>query len=277
MDEAAFFSYYVEKAEDKNSRTDYYDKWNLVYNDLIEKAKCISDAIPFSNAWIAQQIHSQLPENCILHLGILNSLRCWNMYKIKNSICSYSNTGGFGIDGGISSLLGASLVHPNKLYFGVVGDLAFFYDMNAIGNRHVGNNIRLMVINNGLGTEFKNKMNLASKAGIGDDVDAYIAAAGHYGQKSRELVKHYAQDLGFIYFSAASKEEFLEKKEMFLQDKMLDKSVLFEVFTYSQDETEALELLQTLDTSPIGVARSMAKNILGEEGIHKIKKYIRGV
>ena len=57
-----------------------------------------------------------MPKNSIIHFGILNSLRCWNCFEIDHSIRGYSNTGGFGIDGGVSSLIGASLV--NRLYSG---------------------------------------------------------------------------------------------------------------------------------------------------------------
>ena len=76
--------------------------------------------------WIAQQTILKLPKDSILHLGILNSLRTWSYFDIDDTIIVYSNTGGFGIDGCVSSLIGASLAEPNKLFFGVVGDLAFF-------------------------------------------------------------------------------------------------------------------------------------------------------
>ena len=71
-----------------------------------------------------------------------------------------SNVGGFGTDGALSSLLGASLCNPNKLYFCVIGDLAFFYDMNALGNRHFGKNVRILLVNNGKGCEFTHNLNL---------------------------------------------------------------------------------------------------------------------
>lgn len=35
-----------------------------------------------------------------------------------------------------------------------VFDLSFFYDMNAAGIRHVGNNVRIILLNNGGGAEF---------------------------------------------------------------------------------------------------------------------------
>ena len=50
----------------------------------------------------------KLPENSVLHLGILNSLRSWNFFEVPTSVSAYSNVGGFGIDGGVSSLIGAS-------------------------------------------------------------------------------------------------------------------------------------------------------------------------
>ena len=69
----------------------------------------------------------------MLFLGILNTLRTWNYFDIPDTVYGYSNTGGFGIDGYISSFVGASLVHLDKLYFCVAGDLSFFYDMNVLG------------------------------------------------------------------------------------------------------------------------------------------------
>ena len=76
-------------------------------------------------------------------------------FETHSSITGFCNTGGFGIDGIMSSFIGASFMTKNKLYFCVIGDLAFFYDMNVLGNRHIKSNIRIMLINNGKGTEFR--------------------------------------------------------------------------------------------------------------------------
>ena len=42
----------------------------------------------------------------------------------------------------------------DKMSFLVIGDLSFFYAMNAIAIKHKKNNIRIMLINNGGGAEF---------------------------------------------------------------------------------------------------------------------------
>ena len=228
--------------------------------------------LPFSNIWIASQTAAKLPENSVLHLGILNSLRSWNFFETPESVRVYCNTGGFGIDGCFSTLLGASLANSDKLYFGVMGDLAFFYDMNALGNRHLGKNIRLMIINNGVGTEFKNYNHRAAL--WGDDANEYMAAAGHFGNKSKELIKNYAENLGCKYISASSKEEYLAVLDEWLNPEISDKSIVFEVFTSDSDESNALRKMNTIEVSVKGGAKIIVRKLLGEKGVKFIKKLL---
>lgn len=233
MDEMDFWEHYVE---DRIFTDEYYQRWKKADDCLRENMP----ELPFSNPWIASVLKDMIPAGSVVHFGILNSLRSWNYYMFKNKVRSMCNVGGFGIDGCVSSLIGASLVHPENLYFGVVGDLAFFYDMNAIGNRHVGKNIRLLVVNNGLGAEFTMYNNPTSK--FGERAANFIAAGGHFGNQSKKLLHHYAEDLGFEYISANCKKRFLEVVETFVSSES-DRSIIFECFTNSKDESESLELL----------------------------------
>lgn len=271
MEEKEFFRRYTAETESQNAYLDstFIKEWHNECSKLSNKVP----GLPFSNIWIAQQTASKLPEGCALHLGILNSLRSWNFFETPDKVTGYSNTGGFGIDGGVSSLIGASLANRTKLYFGIIGDLAFFYDMNVIGNHHVGNNVRIMLVNNGRGTEFRNYNHPAAR--FGDDADPYMAAAGHFGNKSHQLVKHYAEDLGYEYMSASSKEEYLTHVGRFLTPELTDKPMLFEIFTDSADESKALELMNHLEMSPEGAAKDMAKKILGPSGVQTLKKILK--
>lgn len=271
MDEVFFFEKYVEMAEKSQNKTDYYDRFHKACVGLESKVP----ELPFSNPWIAKNTVDLLPNGCELHLGILNSLRSWSLFEIdvKKKIEIYSNTGGFGIDGMISTLLGSALVEPSKLFIGVIGDLACFYDLNALGNRHMPPNIRLMVVNNGRGTEFRNFNHPAAR--FDEDADAYMAAAGHYGNKSRNLLKHIAEDLGFIYLKAESKEEYISVSHKFLNTELKKAPVLFEVFTDSLDESDALRALYSIEVSTGATAKAAVKNILGEKGVAAIKKIIK--
>lgn len=269
MKEEEFFNAYLKRATDSKPGKTFLQEWKQelehISSDLPE--------FPFSNIWIAQNTINKFPEGSSLHLGILNSLRSWNFFESPSSIQCFSNTGGFGIDGGLSSLVGSSLANPNKLYFGVVGDLAFFYDINVLGNRHIGSNIRIMLINNGKGTEFRNYNHKAAM--FGEAADAYIAAAGHFGQKSSSLVKHFAEDLGFHYLTASNKKDFIKNVDFFLSDTKLDKPVIFEVFTDSKEESKALEMMNTLRSSATGTVKQAAKKILGPSNINTLKRILK--
>lgn len=262
MEEEVFFEHYIQPSEKKN--TSYYDEWLQEYRTLESR---IGD-IPFSNVWIAKKLSKKIPENSILHLGILNTLRSWNYFEIPKSVLVYCNTGGFGIDGIMSSALGASFA-TEKIVYCVLGDLAFFYDMNAIGNRHLKNNLRILVINNGHGQEFRTHGHRAAQ--FGEDTDKYIAAAGHYGNKSISLIKHYAEDLGFVYMSANDKASFEAVYLQFVSGKQADAPIVFEVFTNNDDETEATKLILDLNKDVSTGATEMAKQILGEKGVKALK------
>lgn len=229
------------------------------YQSIFEKIP----ELPFSNIWLAKYSSGLIPDNSYIHFGILNSLRSWNLFKLPKTVSGSSNVGGFGIDGGISTLIGSSLAHPERLHFGVFGDLAFFYDMNSLGNRHVGHNIRIILVNNAKGTEFRLYQHPASK--LGDECDRFISAGGHYGNKSHDLIRHYAQDLGFKYLSAANKEEYIEAAQTFFNSDINCGSMVLEVFTDSQDENDALYIINNIVKNQGQDLKNKIRGILGDK------------
>ena len=270
MEEMSFFKAYLKNEVSGSTDNNLYlQTWQNEWKRLSEKIP----EIPFSNAWVAQRSANKMPAHSVLYLGILNTLRVWNFFETPDTVTVYANTGGFGIDGALSSLLGVSLANREQLCFGIVGDLGFFYDMNAIGNRHIGNNIRIMLINNGRGMEFRNYSHIAAR--FGDDADPYIAAAGHYGKQSKTLVKHYAEDLGFEYLSANDKESFIANEERFFSEQSTDRPIVFEIFTELQNENEALWKICHLETSTSGNLKNMVWNVLGDDGVQAIKRILK--
>ncbi len=267
MSETEFFKRYTKEKVNKS------DNYLLACKEHLTKLHKEIPELPFSNLWLAQKVHKCVPENSVVHFAILNSLRSWNFFELPPTVESASNVGGFGIDGCVSTLIGASLVHKDKLYFSIVGDLAFFYDMNSVGNRHVGNNVRILLINNGTGTEFRNFNHPA--AVFGESSDDFHAAGGHFGNKSQRLVKDYCENLGFEYLSASNKNEFEKVYERFFLHNITDKPMLFEVFTNSDEESKALETIMTFSKTSTAKAKNIAKGILGEKGIKTLKSMMK--
>lgn len=271
MPESFFFKKYFKEGTARHSYYDACMALQIKYSSSLPE-------FPLSTIWVAQQIAQNLPGHSNFHMGIWSSLRSLNYFNTPDSTYGNCNVGGFGIDGCVSSLVGASICNPQQLYFGIVGDLAFFYDMNVLGNRHVGNNIRLIVVNNGRGNEMRYSFSPA--ASLGDDGKLYLAAAGHFGNQSSELIKHYVEDLGYEYLAASTKEEFIKQKEHFFSNSIAERSMVFEIFIESEEkEEETYQLITSLEKDNTLImkhnVKSVIKEVVGQKGIDIIKKIVK--
>lgn len=271
IEEETFFRYYADCKKGPKSNA-YARKWQAECDRILAQMP----QLPFSNVWVAKTMSSLLPDGVVFHLAGSNTARAWNFFSIPKSVECYSNDGTMGIDGQVSALIGESLADQSRLHFGAVGDLTFFYDMNSLGNRHIGRNLRILVVNNGKGAEFKLYSHPAYA--FGDAGDAYMAAAGHFGSKSPDLIRHYAEDLGFEYLTASSKEEFLQAVKRFTLPEMTEHSMIFEVFTDSSDESDAIYAMNHIVSNATAKTKDMAKKLIksvaGEKGVAAVKNLL---
>jgi 2-succinyl-5-enolpyruvyl-6-hydroxy-3-cyclohexene-1-carboxylate synthase len=238
----------------------YLESWKAYATEI----SAGTPELPFSNTWIAGRLAKELPAKANMHFGILNSLRNWNLYEVDESVTTACNVGGFGIDGCVSTLVGAALADPTRLHFGVIGDLAFFYDLNSLGNRHRPKNVRILLVNNGGGCEFELSTHFGSQ--FGEQTGDFISAGGHFGSKSNALVKHVAEDLGFRYICADSKESFEAAFRDFVSGSVDGPPVVFECFTDFDEESKALELMAGIDKReiPNPHPQSVAKRLINK-------------
>lgn len=238
-----FFEHYSRGEGDFS----YRKAW-MSYAGELEKA---IPELPFSDISIARRLSGALPKRAIFHPAIMSSLSAANFFQPSEDVETASNVGGFGIDGCVSSLIGASIANPDRLCVSLVGDLAFFYDMNCLGNRHVGPNVRIVLVNNNRGMTFKHSDHFGSV--WADEANKYLAAAGHFLSKGDTLktgvtpAQAWAESLGFTYLRAESNEEFeIGLKQLI--DPSARKPVLIECLTKEVDERAARDLLFELDT-----------------------------
>lgn len=207
----------------------YYEKWV----DEIGSA-VIPDDFPLSHALIAKKLSPLIPVNANIHFAILNSLRFWEFFPLAPSIKCYSNVAGFGIDGCLSTFLGQS-VASEVLNFLIIGDLSFFYDMNAIGIRHLKDNVRIVLVNNHGGGEFRLQAHAADQ--FGDDSNRHIAAAGHFGDSA----EGWAKNNRFNYIRVSDKSEIDHALQLLV--KKSNTPVLLEVVTTMRDDAASLQAI----------------------------------
>lgn len=83
----------------------------------------------------------------------------------------WCNRGVNGIEGSVSTAVGFAAASPDKVIL-VTGDLSFFYDQNALWNRHLGGNLRILLLNDHGGGIFRQVKGLDPCARLEDIVSA---------------------------------------------------------------------------------------------------------
>jgi len=99
-----------------------------------------------------------LKQNDNLFIGNSLSIRMLEQYtvNIEKKIKLYSNRGASGIDGLISTALGISYANKNKRNILIIGDVSFFYDLNALLITHNYRiNLTIVILNNNGGKIFE--------------------------------------------------------------------------------------------------------------------------
>ncbi len=220
-----FFQYYTENAPKLGSNNMKYHK---LWEEYAQKAKLPEFA--FSNAYAIENLAKRIPKKSLMHLGILNATRVMEHCEVADGVEAYSNIGAFGIDGSMSTFMGES-VASGKLSFLVIGDLSFFYDMNALQIKHVDSNVRIMLINNSGAAEFHF---FVGRERI-PSINRHIAA--EHGTSA----KGWVESRGFKYLSAKNEQEYQAAIEEFVNPKS-KVPIVMEVFT--DKETDANNLKQ---------------------------------
>jgi len=169
----------------------------------------------------------RLPRNSLLHLGNGMPVHLAQLISYDTSIITYCHSGTTTIDGTLSTFMGQSAV-SKKPCFMFIGDLGFFYDMNALWNRYIGNNIRILLSNNEGGETF-----YWNNARDIDTVSLHTAAE-HFTE-----AKGWVESRGFKYLSARNKEEFDTLLPEFMSEDT-EGPIFFELFTKKEKDARIL-------------------------------------
>ncbi|TLV02976.1 2-succinyl-5-enolpyruvyl-6-hydroxy-3-cyclohexene-1-carboxylic-acid synthase [Dyadobacter luticola] len=90
-----------------------------------------------------------------LHVANSMSIRYLNMLGMPEHVSGiFSNRGTSGIDGCVSTAIGAAMVNGQPTVL-IVGDVAFLYDRNGFLNKSLPENLKIIVLNNAGGNIFR--------------------------------------------------------------------------------------------------------------------------
>ncbi|WP_026563220.1 2-succinyl-5-enolpyruvyl-6-hydroxy-3-cyclohexene-1-carboxylic-acid synthase [Bacillus sp. UNC41MFS5] len=143
-------TYTVEK-----SSVDFLTAWKRVNQLTKDTMISLSDITELSEGRLFYQLAEMLPEGAALFVGNSMPIRDLDSFFLNNhkTIKVMANRGANGIDGTVSTALGAAL-NSSSLYL-VLGDLTFFHDLNGLIAAKLYNiNINIILINNNGGGIF---------------------------------------------------------------------------------------------------------------------------
>ncbi|MFK5891301.1 MAG: 2-succinyl-5-enolpyruvyl-6-hydroxy-3-cyclohexene-1-carboxylic-acid synthase [Flavobacteriaceae bacterium] len=110
--------------------------------------------IPYADLSVFNSLIKNLPQHGMLQLANSSVIRYTQLFDLPKGLQVYCNRGTSGIDGSMSTAIGAAVASTQQTTF-ITGDLSFFYDSNALWNKYIPANFRIILINNGGGGIFR--------------------------------------------------------------------------------------------------------------------------
>lgn len=207
----------ILKATDKID-SNYKKHWSQLDKGAEKLHDEYLKTIPFSDLMVFDKLEKSMPKTALnLHFSNSTPIRYSQLFNYNRNIIIDSNRGVSGIDGSVSTALGASLKNKEITCL-VTGDLSFFYDGNAFWNHYLHPNFRIILINNGGG-------------GIFRFIDGPMQSKhlDYFETPHKRSAKSLALEAGMIYNSCSNEKNLDELfKELF---SLSDKATLLEVFT----------------------------------------------
>ena len=132
-----------------------------------------------------------------LQLGNSSAVRFSQCFPLPDGVHVRCNRGTSGIEGSLSTAVGCAAACAPARCLCLIGDLSFFYDMNALWNAVERDNLRIVLLNNGGGRIFSTLPGMPAQGASHD------AIAGAHAQSAQA----WAQSCGMAYLSASSHAE----------------------------------------------------------------------
>ncbi|PMD99085.1 2-succinyl-5-enolpyruvyl-6-hydroxy-3-cyclohexene-1-carboxylic-acid synthase [Siphonobacter sp. BAB-5405] len=193
---------------DEDRDTTFLQSWEVAEQKAVSGIRhFLQTREAFGEFQAVAQVLEQIPESSQLHLANSMSVRYANYIGLPQRVTVFSNRGTSGIDGCMSTAVGAALT-TDQLVFLLIGDVAFFYDRNALWHPHVPSNLRIILINNSGGSIFR----MIDGPRQQPELETYFETKHH------TTAERTAQDAGLEYYAIANEPELVKALPSFLNE-----------------------------------------------------------
>ena len=132
----------------------YQQQWLKVKNEIQQTHLEYINQTPFSDLKVYSEVFKSIPNDHIVQISNSSAIRYAQLMKAHPSWKVFCNRGTSGIDGSMSTAIGAAVGSASPTVF-ITGDLSFFYDSNALWNKYIPQDFRIILLNNQGGGIFR--------------------------------------------------------------------------------------------------------------------------
>ncbi|MCE7039318.1 2-succinyl-5-enolpyruvyl-6-hydroxy-3-cyclohexene-1-carboxylic-acid synthase [Dyadobacter sp. CY312] len=212
------YQLFVQNADAENDPS-YMDNWRKKEQSACrEQEDFLTNLTSLTDLSAINSVISNLSGSNQLHVGNSMPIRYVNALGRTDKLAGlFCNRGTSGIDGSLSTAIGAALVNnvPTTL---IIGDVSFLYDRNGLLLKTLPSNLKIVVINNGGGNIFRMIDGPARQPELED----------YFETKHSFTARRTAEDAGLVYMSASSPDSLEHSLHEF---NLLEQAGLLEVFT----------------------------------------------
>ncbi len=141
---ASFFKFLSELPVE--SQLEYSREWKKLHDKQIALVRTLSSESEYSDLGVFNALTNKFQAQDVIFAGNSSVIRYLQFFQFKSSAV-FANRGTSGIDGCLSTAAGVAINTKNKVIT-ILGDLSFVYDSNALWNRRLPSNLKIVVINN---------------------------------------------------------------------------------------------------------------------------------
>jgi 2-succinyl-5-enolpyruvyl-6-hydroxy-3-cyclohexene-1-carboxylate synthase len=177
----------------RKTGADYAETWHSRADTAGRSAEETMRTAAFSDLAVFNLAMKSIPPGTNVLLGNSSIIRYSQLFHTRENLNYYSNRGISGIDGCLSTAAGIAHV-SKKPALAITGDLGFLYDSNAVWNRELPANLKILVINNGGGGIFHILKGPSELPGFAKFIEANHPVNIHKLAEAFGLCYYFAED-----------------------------------------------------------------------------------
>ena len=207
-----------------NTKSTYSEVFQAQNQLITKRHDAFVANAPLSDMSAVDNLLKLAPKNTTLHLANSTSVRWTQLFPTREDLTYFCNRGTSGIDGSLSTAAGFAYASKEPTVF-LTGDLSFIYDSNGLWNNYIGDNLKIIVLNNNGGNIFRF---------IGDK-QLMEKSLDFFTTPHKVNIKSLVEAYGLDYLACDTTEELENKIENLL---VSEKATVLEIFTDSDLNTE---------------------------------------